>query len=75
MHVYYEFSDTFRLIIIIAVIRETVNTKEHLMLNTSNAPCYVYVLLLFCMFFSVYSVFIVSFYVLLVCICVLYYCH
>ena len=28
-----------------------------------------------CMFCSVYSVFIVSFYVLFVCKCVLYYCH
>jgi len=37
--------------------------------------CYVYVFLLLCMFSSVYSVFIVLFYVLFVCKCVLYYCH
>ena len=37
--------------------------------------CYVYVFLLLCMFCSVYSVFIVLFYVLFVCTCVLYYCH
>ena len=37
--------------------------------------CYVYVFLLLCMFCSVYSVFIVLFYVLFVCKCVLYYCH
>jgi hypothetical protein len=36
---------------------------------------YVYVFLLLCMFCSVYSVFIVLFYVLFVCKCVLYYCH
>ena len=36
---------------------------------------YVYVFLLLCMFYSVYSAFIVSFYVLFVCKCVLYYCH
>jgi len=35
---------------------------------------YVYVLLL-CMFCSVDSVFIVLFYLLFVCKCVLYYCH
>jgi len=37
--------------------------------------CYVYLLLLLCMFCSVYSVFIVLFCVLFVCKCVLYYCH
>ena len=37
--------------------------------------CYVYVFLLLCMFCSVCSVFIVLFYVLFVCKCVLYYCH
>ena len=37
--------------------------------------CYVYIFLLLCMFRSVYSVFIVSFYLLFVCKCVLYYCH
>jgi len=37
--------------------------------------CYVYVFLLLCVFYSVYSVFIVLFYVLFVCKCVLYYCH
>ena len=72
-HAYYDFSDTFRLIIIIiiiitiiiiAILRETVNTKDHLMLNTSNVSCYVYVFLLFCMFCSVHSVFIVLFYAL-----------
>jgi hypothetical protein len=36
---------------------------------------YVYVFLLLCMFCSVYSAFIVLFYVLFVCKCVLYYCH
>ena len=34
-----------------------------------------YVFLLLCMFCSVYSVFIVLFYVLFVCKCVMYYCH
>jgi hypothetical protein len=77
---YYDFSGAFRLIIIIiitiiAILRETVNTRDHLMLNTSNALCYVYVFLLLCMFCSVYSVFIVLFYVLFVCKSVLYYCH
>jgi len=37
--------------------------------------CYFYVFLLLCMFCSIYSVFIVLFYVLFVCKCVLYYCH
>jgi len=37
--------------------------------------CYVYVFLLLCMFRSGYPVFIVLFYVLYVCKCVLYYCH
>ena len=37
--------------------------------------CYVYIFLLLCTFCSVYSVFIVSFYVLFVCKCVVYYCH
>jgi hypothetical protein len=37
--------------------------------------CYVHVFLLLCMFCSVYSAFIVSFCVLFVCKCVLYYCH
>ena len=37
--------------------------------------CYVYVFLLLCMFCSVYSVFIVLFYVLFVCKCVLQYCY
>jgi hypothetical protein len=37
--------------------------------------CYVYVFLLLYMCYSVYSVFIVLFYVLFVCKCVLYYCH
>jgi len=37
--------------------------------------CYVYVFLLLCMFCSVYSLFIVLFYVLFVCKCVLYYFH
>jgi hypothetical protein len=37
--------------------------------------CYVYVFLLLCIFCSVYSVFIVLFYVLFVCKCVLYCCH
>jgi hypothetical protein len=36
---------------------------------------YVYVFLLLCMLCSVYSVFIVLFYVLFVCKCVLYYCY
>jgi hypothetical protein len=36
---------------------------------------YVYVFLLLCMFCSVYTLFIVLFYVLFVCKCVLYYCH
>jgi len=45
------------------------------MLSTSNAPCYLHVLLLLCMFCSVYSVFIVLFHVLFVCKCVLYYRH
>ena len=36
--------------------------------------CYVYVFLLLCMFCSVYS-FIVLFYILFVCKCILYYCH
>jgi uncharacterized membrane protein YciS (DUF1049 family) len=35
----------------------------------------VYVYLLLCMFCPVYSLFIVLFYVLFVCQCVLYYCH
>jgi len=39
------------------------------------SSCYVYVLLLLCVFCSVYSVFIVLFYVLFVCKCVLCYCH
>jgi hypothetical protein len=37
--------------------------------------CYVYVYLLLCMLCAVYSVFIVSFCVLFVCKCVLYYCY
>ena len=37
--------------------------------------CYVYAFLLLCMFCSVYSLFIVLFYVMLVCKCVLYFCH
>jgi hypothetical protein len=39
--------------------------------------CYVYVhvFLLLCLFRSVYSAFIVLFYVLFMCKCVLYYCH
>ena len=37
--------------------------------------CYVYVFLLLRMLCSVYSVFIVLFYVMFVCKCVLYYCH
>jgi hypothetical protein len=37
--------------------------------------CYVCVFLLFYMLCSVYSVFIVLFYILFVCKCVLYYCH
>ena len=37
--------------------------------------CYVYVFLLLCMFCFLYSVFIVLFYLLFVCKCVLYYCH
>ena len=36
---------------------------------------YSYVFLLWCVFCSVYSVFIVLFYVLFLCKCVLYYCH
>jgi len=37
--------------------------------------CYVYVFLLLCMFCSVYSVFIVLFYVLIVCKCLMFYFH
>jgi len=40
-----------------------------------HSYCYVYVFLLLCMFYSVYSVFTMLFYVLFVCECVLYYCN
>jgi hypothetical protein len=39
------------------------------------SSCYVYIFLFLYMFCSVYSVFIVLFYVLFVCKCVLYCCH
>jgi hypothetical protein len=39
------------------------------------SQCYVYVFLLLCVFCSVYSVFIVLFYVLFVCKYLMYYCY
>jgi hypothetical protein len=45
------------------------------MVHVMYSYCYVYVFLLLHMFHSVYSVFIVLFYVLFVCKCLLYYCH